>query len=51
LSIVTNVRGFRGRRAQSDRVLDLDDDEFKRTDPRSPRDPSGSGPMIDHEDR
>ena len=51
LSIVTNVWGFRGRRAQPDRVLDLDDDEFKRTDPRSPRDRPESGPLIDHEDR
>lgn len=51
LTVVTNVRGFRGRRAPADRVLDLDDDQFQRTDPRSRPDPSKPSPWIDHQDR
>lgn len=56
LTVVTNVRGFRGRRPPADRVLDLDDDQFRRTEPRSSdgrsgKPSSGPSPWIDHEDR
>lgn len=56
LTVVTNVRGFRGRRPPADRVLDLDDDQFRRTEPgssgsRSNKPASGPSPWIDHGDR
>ncbi|WP_312794700.1 FxsA family protein [Tianweitania sp.] len=51
LTVVTNVRGFRGRRAPADRVVDLDDAEFHRTDQRAPDAKPGSSPWIRHEDR
>lgn len=56
LTVVTNVRGVRDRPTPSNPVLDLDDDEFRRTEPRSTHgkpggDKSGASPWIDYEDR
>ena len=55
LTVVTSVRGFGGRRGPADRagnrVVDLDDAEFHRTEPRSPNTTAGSSPWINHEDR
>ncbi|WP_250157439.1 FxsA family protein [Tianweitania aestuarii] len=50
LTVVTNVRGFRGRRAPADRVVDLDDEEFHRTEPRASDGKPGSSPWIQHDD-